>query len=105
MGIALIVLAILQIGFLLIKPRCYVFSRERLVIKYFFGIEENIPWQDIRAIISNLEDPGGLFPILHSYRFIYYSEEKQKFFMQGDVSKNRKIKKLMQKYCPKKYNW
>lgn len=104
-GIALIVFALLQIFFVLITPRAYVFSYDRLVIKYFFGLEEKIPWQDIRAVYPHSEDPGWLFPLLASYRIIYYSEEKQKFFMHGAVVKSKKTKALLKKYCTKKYDW
>ncbi len=105
MGIALIAFALLQIFFVLITPRVYVFSYDRLVIKYFFGFEENIPWQDIRVVYPHSEDPGWLFPLLASYRIVYYSEEKQKFFMHGAVVKKKKTKALLKKYCTKKYDW
>ena len=104
MGIALIFHALLQLVFIIITPRLYIFSRERLMIKYFFGFEENIPWQNVRAITQWYEEPGRFF-YLSIYRIDYYSKEKQKFFMQGEVTKNRKTKKLFEKYCPKKYNW
>lgn len=103
LGIALIILALIQIAFILITPKCYIFSRERLIIKYFFGLEENIPWQDIRAITPWCEKPGFFF--LDKYRIFYYSEKKQKFFMHGEVVKNKKTKALLKKYCTKKYNW
>lgn len=104
MGIALILLALLQLVFITITPRLYVFSKERLIIKYFFGFEENISWQKVRAITQWNEEPGRFF-WLGIYRIDYYSKEKQKFFMRGEVAKNRKTKKLFKKYCPQKYDW
>lgn len=103
MGIALIILAFLQLVFIIITPRLYIFSRECLIIKYFFGFEENIPWQNVRAITQWYEEPGRFF-FLSIYRIEYYSKEKQKFFMRGEIAKNRKTKKLLEKYCPKKYD-
>ena len=104
LGIALVVLATGQIAVLFITPRCYVFSREGLVIKYFFGLQENIVWHNVRAILPHSEKVFR-YTVLDAYKFIYCSEEKSLFFMQGIVSKNKRTKKLLQKYCPKKFDW
>ena len=102
MGIVAIVISLCQAAVFLFTPWCYVFSRERLVIKYFFGLEESIPWQDVKSIW-----PGHVSPTrysrLETFEFAYYSEEKRLFFMNGIVSKNRKTKRLMKKYCPQKF--
>ena len=90
----------LTVGLALIftTPVSYVFSEEKLVINYFFGLRENIYWKHRPTVISTYESHKSLW--LKSYEFYYYSECKRHFFMQGKVSKNRKTKALMEKYCP-----
>ncbi len=95
-----IILAVIQLVFICITPYSYVFSKECLVIKYPFGKFENIPWQDVRAVVSYGENVFR-FTMLDTYRFYYYSKEKNFFYMRGVVSKNKKITKLMKKYCTK----
>lgn len=102
LGIACVFLAILQIVFIIITPLSYIFSEEKLIIRYLFGLEENIPWHHVRAITSHSEK-AGRYLYLDSYKFYYYSKEKQLFYMQGVVSKDKNTKKLMNKYCPKKH--
>ncbi len=102
LGIASVFLAIFQILFILITPISYIFSEEKLIIQYIFGLEENIPWQNVRTITSHLEEAGRYY-YLDSYKFYYYSEEKHPFYMHGVVAKNKKTIYLMDKYCPKKH--
>jgi hypothetical protein len=102
LGIASVFLAIFQILFILITPISYIFSEEKLIIRYIFGLEENIPWQNVRTITSHLEEAGRYY-YLESYKFYYYSEEKHPFYMHGVVAKNKKTIYLMDKYCPKKH--
>lgn len=101
-GIAVccIILAIIQLVFVLITPYSYVFSKECLVIKYPFGKCENIPWQDVRAVWPH-SDYIFRFTSLGAYCFCYYSEDKHPFYMRGVVSKNKKSTNLMKKYCTK----
>ena len=102
LGIACVFLAILQILFVLITPASYIFSEEKLIIRYIFGLEENIPWQNVRTITGHLEEVGRYY-YLDSYKLYYYSEEKHPFYMHGVVAKNKKTIYLMDKYCPKKH--
>lgn len=99
MGIAFIVLAFFQIVFMITTPKSYVFSEERLVINYFFGLKENIPWQNVRYVLNRYEEVAR-YRYLDIYEVGYYSKEKRPFFMRGRVSKNKKTKALMEKYCP-----
>lgn len=99
MGIAFIVLAFFQIVFMLTTPKSYVFSEERLVINYFFGLKENIPWQNVRYVLKNHEKVTR-YRYLGIFEVGYYFEEKRPFYMRGRVSKNKKTKELMKKYCP-----
>lgn len=100
-GVCLIFIAILQILIFAFVPKYYIFSKEALIIKYSFNFEEEIKWQYVRSITGELEKPGRYF-YLDSYKLYYYPKEKQPFFMQGTVIKNKKTKALMEKYCPKK---
>ncbi len=102
MGIFFLVFAFLEIAGMLITPISYVFSEEKLVINYFFGLKENIYWRHLPHVITLHEEPTE-FIWLKTYEFFYYSEDKRLFFMRGVVSKNKKTKKLMEKYCPTRF--
>ena len=102
LGVAIILLALLQIFFILITPISYIFSEDKLIIRYLFNKEENIPWQYVRAITHGHE-MARKYLYLDTYEFFYYSKEKRPFYMQGVVSKNNTTEKLMDKYCPKKH--
>lgn len=100
-GVCLIFVAILQILIFAFTPKYYIFSKDTLIIKYLFNFEEKIEWQYVRSITRELEKPGRYF-YLDIYKLYYYPKEKQPFFMQGTVSKNKKTKALTEKYCSKK---
>ena len=102
LSVAVFLLALLQIVFILIKPISYIFSEDKLIIRYLFNKEENIPWQHVRAITSDYETIDK-YLYLYTYKFYYYSKDKRPFYMQGIVSKNSTTEKLMDKYCPKKH--
>lgn len=89
---------------LLTSPRYYVFSKEKVVIKYFFGLEENILWCNLRAVTSAHESFIFRYRYTQWYHLIYYTEKKNLSFMQGKVNKNKKTEHLMNKYCPQKIN-
>ena len=93
-----VIISLLQIPFIIITPYCYIFSEECLTIKYCFGLQENIPWKYVRAIVKSHENAFKYTP-LDTYKIFYYCEEKLPFFMQGVVSKNKVTSELMKKYC------
>ena len=93
-------ISLLQIAFIIITPCCYIFSEERLIIKYCLGSEENIPWQHIRAIVK-LHENAFKYTSIVTYKIYYYSKEKLPFYMQGIISKNKMTTALMKKYCKK----
>lgn len=101
LAIACIILSLLQIAFILITPVFYIFSEEKLTIKYFFGREENIFRKNIRAVVKNYES-AFRYTLLDTYKIYYYSKEKTPFYMQGVVSKNKKTTALLEKYYSKK---
>lgn len=98
-----VIISLLQIPFIIITPYCYIFSEECLTIKYCFGLQENIPWKHVRAIVKSHDNAFKYTP-LDTYKIFYYCEEKLPFFMQGVVSKNKKTTKLMKRYCTKRFD-
>ncbi len=101
LGIFFLILTFLFIAGIFMTPKSYVFSEERLVINYFFGFKENIPWQNVRYVLKSYEKVSR-YRNLDIYEVGYYSEEKRPFFMRGRVSKNKRTQALMEKYCPKR---
>ncbi len=101
LGVFFIVLTVLFISVIFMTPKSYVFSEERLVINYFFGLKEDIFWQNVRYVLRTHENVTR-YTYLDVYEVGYYSEEKRPFYMRGRVSKNKKTKSLMEKYCPKR---
>lgn len=100
-GIFFLVLTFLFIAVIFVTPKSYVFSEERLVINYLFGLKENIPWQNVRYVLNSYEEVTR-YRNLDVYEVGYYSENKRPFFMRGRVSKNKRTQALMEKYCPKR---
>ncbi len=101
LAIVCVIISLLQISFIIITPYCYIFSEECLTIKYCFGLQENIPWKYVIAIVKSHENAFKYTP-LDTYKIFYYCEEKLPFFMQGVVSKNKVTQELMKKYCSTK---
>ncbi len=87
------------LALVLTTPVSYVFSEEKLVINYFFGLKENIPWQNVRYVLKNHEKVTR-YRYLGIFEVGYYFKEKRPFYMRGRVSKNKKTKALLEKYCP-----
>ena len=82
---------------LLISPTHYVFTNEKLVICHPFRRRETILWEDIRSINKY----GSwfyktLFGLPH-YK-IYYRHEKEVIFLNGEICRSRKTKRLLEKY-------
>ena len=85
----------------LISPIYFTFSDVAIEIVYTLGMKEYIEIDTIRSITSegSWGAPGGGTPHFH---LAYPRTKKLPFFMCGDISKTRKTKKLMSKYCKKK---
>lgn len=99
--ITLFILGALQIILFFISPKYYIFSKERLIIKYSFSLKENIPWQNVKSIVIERESPVKYF-YLDSYEIYYFPKVKCHFFMRGLVNKNKKTTALFEKYYSKK---
>lgn len=96
-GVLFLVFSILSITFILTAPISYAFSDEKLVINYLFGLKENIYWKYRPTVMSSYVSHKTMW--LKTYQFYYYSEDERLFFMHGVVSRNKKTKELMEKYC------
>lgn len=102
LGVFFLVLTFLFISVIFMTPKSYVFSEERLVINYFFGLKENIPWQNVRYVLKTHEEVTR-YTYLGIFEVGYYSEEKHPFYMRGRVNKNKRTQELMEKYCPTRF--
>lgn len=101
-GILFLVIAVMALANLLMTPTIYVFSEEGVIIKYFFGLEENIRWEKLMSVRAGIRLMTRIY-ISHKYYDLHYIEDKKRtFFMQGEIERNKKTTALMEKYCPKK---
>ena len=91
---------LLAVGYLLllfILPTHYFFSEEKLVICHPFKRREVIFWEDIRSISRYGSWSNPKFMGLPHYK-IYYRHEKEVLFLNGEICRSRKTKRLLQKY-------
>lgn len=93
-------LAAIRLFLMLTSPRCYVFSEDRVVIKYFFGLEENVLWRNLKFVENERERFILRYYYINQYHLMYNTDQKLTFFMQGKVDKNKKTEQLMKEYCP-----
>lgn len=70
LAIVCVIISLLQISFIIITPYCYIFSEECLTIKYCFGLQENIPWQYVRAIVKVTKMRLSILHLIHIKFFI-----------------------------------
>ena len=97
MVVGFIIAALLPIFVFLISPVYYIFSEESVTITYLFGQKEEIKWNSIRSITlyGSWISHGGASP---HYHIAYPTNKKRAFFINGDISKTRKTKRLIKKY-------
>jgi hypothetical protein len=99
-GVFFSLLTLLPIMVFLLSPIYYVFSSKEIIIVYCLGKKECIVWQDVRSITlygSWLLRVGGL----PTYSFAYPQREKMPFYMNGEIAKTIKTKKLIKMYWDK----
>lgn len=101
-GALLIVIAIMALTIMFMTPVGYIFSEERLVIKYLFGFKEVIIWTNVLSVMMRFETSKGIYITQKDYELYYRAENKRHFFMQGRIAKNKRTTELMEKYCPKR---
>ena len=84
----------------LISPVYYVFSEESVKIIYLWGQKEEIKWNAIRSITlyGSWLSRGDATP---HYHIAYPTNKRRAFFINGDIAKTRKTKKLITKYYKK----
>ena len=97
MTVGFFLAALLPTFVFLISPIYYVFSEESITITYLFGQKEEIKWNSIRSITlyGSWISRGGATP---HYHIAYPTNKKRAFFINGDISKTRKTKRLIKKY-------
>ena len=95
-GILFLLIALLAAFIALVSPLYFQFSYKSVTIVYVLGDRETIPWTSVRNITlygSWIEHFGG-FP----YYQVAYGHKKQKFYINGEITKSRKNKKLIEKF-------
>ncbi|MBQ2964811.1 MAG: hypothetical protein IJE14_09130 [Clostridia bacterium] len=102
-GVLGVAATVVQAVLILISPIYYVFTADSLTIKYFFGLEENIPWNKVISIRERHNFHYKRYVWLKSYKIDYRTVDKTPSFMDGTISKNKQITKLLKEYCPKKF--
>lgn len=96
MGIGFLACGLVPVFYLSTSPWCYIFTDDSVEIQYHFGLREVIRWDTIRSITASGSWIGG--GGLPQYALAYPSKEKIPFFMNGEIVKNRKTKKLLAQY-------
>lgn len=88
--------------FLLLQPICFVFEKDKLTVRYFFGFNEIIYWEKVQKII--FYSARTLFPFFRSvkYRFVVEggTQGKKASFTTGEVPANKKTSECIAKFLP-----
>lgn len=87
---------LLPIFVFLISPLYMIFSYKEIKIVYVMGQKEIIRWTDVRNITSH----GGFFSKydpLPYYELSYPQNKKRPFFVNGEIPKTFKTKRLIKK--------
>ena len=94
-AIVFAIVALLAIFIFLISPLYMVFSYKEVKIVYVMGQKEIIRWTDVRNIASY----GGFLSNHEPYYALSYPKnQKTLFFVNGEIPKTLKTKKLIKKF-------
>lgn len=96
--IVFVLFTFLSFGIGLMFPTSFTFSAEKLEIRYFFGIKEEILWETVTEI-----DKKGAWLTSSTppcYCVAYEKKAKTPFFVCGEVACCRKTTRALRKYCP-----
>ena len=98
-GLAVFFLCVclLPVIIFLISPMYIVFTAQEITIVYLWGIKECVAWRQIHSITEHgswILHGGGL----PEYHISYPQKEKYPFFIQHNVPKTRKTKKLIKHF-------
>ncbi len=92
-----ILIALVFVVLLFISPVYYAFSNDSLIICHPFKRREIIYWEDIRSINKYGSWSNPKFMGLPHYK-VYYRHDKEALFLNGEICRSRKTKRLLQKY-------
>jgi hypothetical protein len=95
-GIVCAIVILLSVFAFLISPLYIIFSYKEIKIVYVLGQTETIRWTDIRSITRF----GGFsrHEPLPFYLLSYPKNKKSPFFVNGQIPKTFKTKRLIKKY-------
>ena len=96
-GIGFSIASLLPVFVFIISPLYMVFSHKEIKIVYVLGQIETIQRTDIRNIMSLGGFCSKSEPLPY-YSISYRRSEKQPFFVNGELPKTFRVKRLMKKY-------
>ncbi len=102
-GIVMILLDLVCLFGLLLIPPFFVIDQRGIRIHYFFATEEYL-WKNVRTVEVNYDSHGSKYIpyLLDTFCVRGTSEGKKCFFMNGEIARSRRAKKLIEKYRGKK---
>lgn len=97
-GIVFALVAATGVFVIVISSVYYVFTDESVTIVYLLGDKETIPWSSIRSatLFGSWMSKGSGSP---HYHIAYGHDGINKFYVNGEIAKTMKTKKLMELYC------
>ncbi len=103
-GILWLLLDLVCLFGLVLFPPFFVIDGRGIRIHYFFA-KESYLWKNINWVEVRYSPPtrGRCIPYLFdTFTINGKSEEKKRFFMQGEIARSRRARKLIEKYSGKK---
>ena len=97
MGIVFALIAGVGVFVLVISSAWYEFTEESVTIVYFLGDRETIPWRSVRSItlFGSWLSKGSGSP---HYYIAYGHDDIKKFYVNGEIMKTMRTKKLISIY-------
>ena len=92
LAIVFLVFAIIGISPVIFSPTHYIFTQKSITIVYLFGVKERVEWWEIRKITETGEGFGA------HYNIKYSKKKKHPFFATGEIIKNRRTRKLLERF-------
>ncbi len=80
------------------SPLLFVFDKDKINIKYWFGFHEIILWSKVKSIEKELNTPGSIY--LYNYCFCTWGQSNGKlaFFTKSEIVANKRTRQLIRKY-------
>ena len=81
-------------------PWCYCFDPEGISMKYIFLSEERYLWKNIHSVcvVQAISDGGRQSLFMRDFQISGNVEGKQRRYMDGRICKNRRTKRLIERY-------